>query len=226
MLIRKRSNNHHMEPQQHNIVVPKKARYYLLGNPKEEIKQVWWVFHGYGQLARFFIRHFELIAKPGTLVIAPEGHSRFYLSEKFERIGASWMTREDRLDEIADQHTYLNMVHETWRSAIARSSPKVTMLGFSQGVPTVWRWLEQQQHIHADKLILWAGLPPEETAGISARGSDLEVHVALGDDDPFITNERLRKFYEIVDSTGLPYTPHEFSGGHVIDPPTLLEIAG
>lgn len=215
-----------MEPQARQIEVPKKARYYVLGNPQEEIREIWWAFHGYGQLARFFIRHFEPIIRPGTLVIAPEGLSRFYLSDKFERVGATWMTREDRLDEIADQQTYLNLLHETWKPVMEEYSPKVTMLGFSQGVATVWRWLEQQPQIHADRLILWAGLPPEETAGISARGSNLEVHAALGDDDPFITNERLRKFYQIVESTGLPFTPHEFNGGHVIDPPTLLEIAG
>ena len=33
-----------------------KARYYRLGNLDATTKQLWFVLHGYGQLAQFFIR--------------------------------------------------------------------------------------------------------------------------------------------------------------------------
>src|ERR1051325_10016453 len=47
-------------------------------------------------------------------LVAPEGLSRFYLSERAteRRVGASWMTREDRLAEIADYLGYLDAVYD------------------------------------------------------------------------------------------------------------------
>jgi hypothetical protein len=60
------------------------------------------VTHGYGQLAKTFIRRFEPIMDAQTLVVAPEGLSRFYWGGFDGPVVASWMTREDRLDEIAD----------------------------------------------------------------------------------------------------------------------------
>ena len=38
-----------------NIDFQFKARYYKLGELNANTKQVWWVLHGYGQLAQFFV---------------------------------------------------------------------------------------------------------------------------------------------------------------------------
>jgi hypothetical protein len=52
---------------------------------------VWFVCHGYGQLAAYFIRHFAFLTEnaPATVVIAPEGLSRFHLSGNGGRVGAT-----------------------------------------------------------------------------------------------------------------------------------------
>src|SRR2546425_1041706 len=88
--------------QEHHLAVDKTARYYSLGEPGPATRQLWFVCHGYGQLAGRFLRHFEPLDDGSRVIIAPEGLSRFYLSESpaERRVGASWMTREDRLVEM------------------------------------------------------------------------------------------------------------------------------
>lgn len=58
-----------------------KARYFTAGEVTQQTKHIWFVLHGYGQLADNFIRKFEVIQSPETVVIAPEGLSRFYLQD-------------------------------------------------------------------------------------------------------------------------------------------------
>ncbi|MEZ4758913.1 MAG: hypothetical protein R2810_03875 [Flavobacteriales bacterium] len=88
------------------IRVPRTARYHVLGDPATA-RMVWVVLHGFGQLARFFLNKFEGLEE-GLLIAAPEGLSRFYLDEQHQRVGATWMTREDREHEIGDQLSYLD----------------------------------------------------------------------------------------------------------------------
>jgi hypothetical protein len=78
-----------------------KARYSRLGEINDDTEQVWFVIHGYGQLAHYFIRKFALLENKNTCIIAPEGLSRFYVNELKEggfrnsdRVGATWMTKE------------------------------------------------------------------------------------------------------------------------------------
>ena len=81
-------------------------------------------------------------------IVAPEALSRFYDGDMQARmhrdakVGASWMTREDRLSEIADYIAYLDAVHESILARLggARRLP-VTVLGFSQGGATAARWV-------------------------------------------------------------------------------------
>ncbi|NIP78275.1 MAG: phospholipase, partial [Gemmatimonadetes bacterium] len=83
-------------------------------------REVWFVLHGYGQLAERFVRRFD--ALPGVrdgmrAVVAPEALSRFYVEEEVtgphgpeSRVGATWMTRADREHEIRDYVEYLDRV--------------------------------------------------------------------------------------------------------------------
>ena len=86
--------------QERFIRVPRTARYHVLGDPATA-RMVWVLLHGYGQLARFFLNKFEGL-EDGLLIAAPEGLSRFYLDAQHQRVGATWMTREDREHEIGD----------------------------------------------------------------------------------------------------------------------------
>ena len=81
--------------QTHELEVPRTARVASFGSP--EAAETWLVLHGYGQLASRFLRSFAVANRPGRLILAPEGLSRFYTSRDPSRVGATWMTREARV---------------------------------------------------------------------------------------------------------------------------------
>jgi len=98
---------------EHHIEVPRTARYLTLG--PGDAADVWIVIHGYGQLAGRFLRRFEPIDDGTRHIVAPEALSRFYVGNEAGRhgqsskVGATWMTREAREDEITD---YVNSMWE------------------------------------------------------------------------------------------------------------------
>src|SRR5688500_17677253 len=147
---------------EHSISFSYQGRYYSLGDTANP-KQIWFVLHGYGQLASFFIRKFSVLGEHDIRVIAPEGLSRFYRHDTEDRmrtgdmrVGASWMTRENRLTDICNYIEFLNAVYQ--KEAPQKNVP-VTVLGFSQGAATATRWVLDGT-IPFNRLILWAGILP------------------------------------------------------------------
>ncbi|GAA4451728.1 esterase [Nibrella saemangeumensis] len=151
--------------QEHHIKVARTARYYTLGELNEQTRHIWFALHGYGQLAQFFIRKFDVLDDGQTYVVAPEGLSRLYLDPQYSRIGASWMTREDRHNEISDTLNYLNTLYD---AVLKEKNPEkltINLLGFSQGCAAVCRWFNAG-HIRCDRLLLWAGFFPNGLADV------------------------------------------------------------
>lgn len=208
-----------------------KARYYKLGEINEATLQVWFVLHGYGQLAQYFLRKFNSLEAKNICVIAPEGLSRFYLEDinarsqgGSSRVGATWMTKEDRLTDIENYVTYLNSIYQKELVGLT-SIPPVTLLGFSQGVATVARWALYGS-VQFQRMILWAGiLPPDmdfELGKDKVRGK--EVIQVYGRQDPFINAGRLEEMKRLCDQ--LEITPQiiEYNGKHEIDESVLGQI--
>src|SRR3989454_9529410 len=93
--------------QEHHLSVTRTARYFTLGDPSGGVAEVWFVCHGYGQLAGRFLRHFEPLADGTRLLVAPEALSRFYLEDmtvpaREREVRRAWIPREDRLSGIDD----------------------------------------------------------------------------------------------------------------------------
>ncbi|MCA1790257.1 MAG: hypothetical protein LC667_10475, partial [Thioalkalivibrio sp.] len=63
--------------------MPRTARYRVLGDPASA-REVWFVLHGYRQMAGRFIRRFGPLPGAGRsrAVVAPEALSRFYIEEE------------------------------------------------------------------------------------------------------------------------------------------------
>lgn len=201
--------------------VPRTARYHVLGNVRNA-RALWIVLHGYGQLARFFLNKFEGL-EDDLLIVAPEGLNRFYLDEAHQRVGATWMTREDREHEIRDQAVYLDaLVAELIRE---RPEIPVRLLGFSQGVATACRW-SLNSGTRIDRLVLWAGgLPPEPSDGDLHRAwAALHVDVVLGMEDPYAGEKELAQQQGRLDRAGVSYAVHRFTGGHAIEPVLLKRL--
>ena len=199
------------------------ARYYKLGRIDNSTTQVWWVLHGYGQLAQYFLQKFKSLNEEGICIIAPEGLSKFYLAGNVGRIGATWMTRENRLVEIENYTRYLDSI-----LAIERTPPhvKTTLLGFSQGAATAVRWAMSGK-LEFDRLVLWAGLFPPDMD--FEKGSHLlqnkEVLEVLGKHDEFITKEKIAEMHDLNTRLHLTPTIIEFDGKHELDAGVLSKIA-
>lgn len=210
------------EPSITYLTVPRSARIAHWGEGGPETRFVWLACHGYGQLAPFFIRPFTLLEQQTHLVLAPEGHARFYLEGFSGRIGASWMTREERQMEIGDQRVYLDVL---WKELVAPHGPATKIVfGFSQGVATVARWLAHTsaspQHI-----VFWAGTPPPELDYSAVPAfRHATVWMVYGDQDEFIAPADAKKWADAMDTGGLKVERLFFSGAHRIDEEVLLRL--
>ena len=213
---------------EHHLTVPRTARYQQLGEFSAATRQLWIVAHGYGQLAEYFIRHFELLlaADPiGTVIVAPEGLSRFYLRGTSGRVGASWMTRADRLTEIADQTTYLTqLLHQLLRQC--PPATRVVVLGFSQGTATVSRWLAgHPEGYRPHQLVLWAGSFPEDIElGAARLLHELPVALVCGERDHYVSAAQVTEQAAALRQQGASVTTLTFDGGHTLNAAVLMQL--
>ncbi len=206
--------------QEHHVSVRRTARYYTLGTLSEKTRRIWFVLHGYGQLAQYFIRRFDVVANDETVVIAPEGLSRLYTDQQYGKVGASWLTREDRDNEVTDYVAYLDQVLAAVLDGRTLDGLDVTLMGFSQGASTVCRWLDKSEQVRANRLLLWAGYFPNGLSDVLRPGTtaDLPVEYVYGRDDEYISQlsdvdaylNRLK-----ADVPHLRIIP--FDGKHVVD---------
>lgn len=210
--------------QQEEINFPFKARYFQLGTVHSKTKNIWFVLHGYGQLAEFFIRKFKVLENDETCIIAPEGLSRFYLTDNSGRVGATWMTKENRLMDIENYIQYLNSIYDLVLRSV--NPPKITILGFSQGAATASRWTLSRQNL-AQRLILWAGIFPPDLD--IEKGSEIlnamDVIEVYGTTDPYLTDDKFKEMISLNTKLKLSATVIRFEGGHEMDEKTLQQLA-
>lgn len=198
------------------IKVQKTARYYTLGELNENTKSVWFVVHGYGELAEKFIQQFEPLAQEGNFIIAPEALSRFYWKGFGGKPVASWMTSEDRENEISDYIAYL----DTLKTAVLNDFPaiEINLLGFSQGVATVCRWFAYSD-FEINQLWLFGSVLPHDSEyeKLQAKFSNVNLTLAIGKSDPFYNEERKQQGLALMKNSGVAYNFIEFEGGHEVN---------
>jgi predicted esterase len=122
-------------------------------------------FHGYMENAATQMKRLEEI--PGTAawtLVAVQGLHRFYKG-RTEEVVASWMTREDREDAIADNLAYVAAALEL---APHDDSTRIIYAGFSQGVPMAFRAAVRGRGRAAGVIAVGGDVPPELLADSSA----------------------------------------------------------
>jgi len=204
--------------QEHTLSTARSARYFTLGSA-EHATECWFVCHGYGQLASRFLERFRPLEAKQRRIVAPEGLSRFYLTENpaERRVGASWMTREDRLREIDDYVRYLDAVY----GQVTPRTARVTALGFSQGSATVCRWAAFGSS-RIDRLIVWGGEVPPDLDLKLLRVPQLTL--VYGSRDEFFTPKIVAANEARLRDQKIPYELVPFEGGHEIETATLLRL--
>ena len=213
--------------QEHHLEIPRTARYFTLGNG-DDPAEVWIVLHGYGQLAERFLAKCAPLDDGRRLLVAPEALSRFYVAGSGgpdSKVGASWMTREGRLQEIADYLRYLDAVHEEVFARVRRERVTLRVLGFSQGAATAARWA-LRGCARVDRLVLWAGpLPPdEEWRADVERLNALDLTFVAGEQDEWVAGN-MALAEAALEAAGVQYRVVRFAGGHQIDADTLHRVA-
>ncbi|HUQ48849.1 MAG TPA: dienelactone hydrolase family protein [Gemmatimonadaceae bacterium] len=219
-------------PDKSHIQVSRTARYFTLGDKTSAVTEVWFACHGYGQLASDFVKEFECIDEPGRLIVVPEALSRFYLPEGTgfhgpdARIGATWMTREDRDNEIVDYVNYLDALYEETLQGLDREKIKVTALGFSQGGATVSRWLAAGKS-GVSRLILWGSTLASDAnlEEMSAVFHKIPLTIVYGKRDQFADEKLIAGYEEKLKKYDIPFDFIAFEGGHRMDRDTLRNIA-
>jgi predicted esterase len=198
---------------------PKTFRYRVL-NEGANAKKVLYVLHGYGQLVEFFIRKFRDLGDE-YLIVAPEGMHRFYLNGTSGRVGASWMTKEARESDIADNLSYLDALDE--QLSALHSFEKKYLLGFSQGGATAARW-NQLGKSTFDAMILWASVfPPDLPNGIEMDSRQTNYFV-IGDEDEFYSKADQEEV--IASYLEKNFNIKRYKGKHDIVNEPLTEILG
>lgn len=215
----------------HHIEVPKTARYFTLGPTGEGLGDVWYVCHGYRQLAGRFIRRFARLDDGSRRIIAPEGLSRFYVDPTerahgpADRVGAAWMTRDDREVEIQDYVRYLDLVAAKEESELAER-PRRVVVGFSQGVHTACRWTILGS-LAPEALILWGAYPPRDLDAALTREklSSTRLVLVRGTADRYTSEERQAEQEAWLTQEGIPFQAFTHPGGHEIDRDLLDTLA-
>jgi len=208
--------------QKHDIKVSKTARYFQLGERSDQIKEIWFVLHGYGQLASSFLNKFDVLNDGQKLVIAPEGLHRFYWEGFSGKVVASWMTKEDRQADISDYIEYLDAVY---REVVPTADVRIRLLGFSQGTATACRWAVLGK-AKFNELILWSGAFPDDVDYVNNTSllNTLNIKLLVGDEDQFFAMQQVVDHKEAIEAKGVKVELITFDGEHKIYDEPLVSI--
>ncbi|MBK7149648.1 MAG: phospholipase [Bacteroidetes bacterium] len=209
------------KPETHHLEVKRTARYFTLGTLSPATKRVWIVLHGFGQMGESFIQQFSTLADDENYIVAPEALNKYYLKSSIGTVGATWMTKEDRLNEIKDYCAYLDQLYAALN--LQQFNGEIIALGFSQGASTVTRWVHQSSH-RFSKLVVYAGevgaevFPLSENSGLRKTKN----YFVYGTRDEFFSPETFNLMIEKY--TSLEAEIVSFEGTHVINPQLLAQL--
>jgi predicted esterase len=195
------------------------ARYCTFGNLSNETEYIWIIFHGYGQLAEYFIKKFEKLDKDKNYVIAPQGLSTAYLKSFTGRVGANWMTKHDRELDIENNLSYLETLVKSELKDILTpneySNKKIIVLGFSQGAATASRWIAHTDYKISDFLV-WGGMIAHDIDAIFYQKMKDKITLFYGDQDEFISEEGLKTSLMKLEKLGISPKLVPYKGSHKI----------
>lgn len=197
------------------------GRYFTNEINSDPVKNVVVLLHGYAQLAEVFIKEFSFLDNKNNLLIAPEGLSRFY---KGNKIGASWMTKEFRENEISDYINYIQNILKSVVNEYQLQNIEITVIGFSQGVHTAARF-SVLSDIHVNRLILCSSAFPEDIKEQSLKQKLIGTKIIFtaGEKDKIVPHTKIEYSCEYLNTMGLTARTIIFNGGHEINSQSILE---
>ncbi|HRG87925.1 MAG TPA: hypothetical protein PLW44_02830 [Chitinophagales bacterium] len=205
-----------------HLTVSKTARYYTAGELTGSTRHVWFALHGWGMNAKDFLASLEPLVNEEVFIVAPEALNRFYLKGSGGQVGATWMTKEDRLNEIKDYIAYLDSLYRHFADTIPPNAT-VTALGFSQGAATVTRWVHAG-NCRIDNLVVFAGEVGPELLPLAADSGLKRTrnYFMCGTHDHIFTPPIVTEMKEKYRELNFDYT--DFTGRHEINTQVLDKL--
>lgn len=195
------------------------------GQLNADTDYVWLLFHGFGQLADSFIKDFKNLGE-NHYVIALQAPSKFYV-KGFTQIGASWLTQQDLELEKENVLNYIQKVYQA-EGLADRTDLKLNLLGFSQGVSVMTRFLAKYK-ISFHQLICWAGKFPKELQAsdfnyLDQKSNQVKVLLVAGKEDPVAPPEQIKKELKRLASFFTKIETLSYTGGHKISADVISQI--
>ena len=209
----------------HNISFEFSSSYITCNKLTDNTENIWIVFHGYGQLSKYFIRRFDVLDGDKNYIIAPQGLSKFYVDEDYKNVGASWLTKEDRESDLLNQQKYLIKLMDELKLKIDFSKIKINLFGFSQGVSALTRLLINY-NMKVNNIIIWAGWVPDEFFNINKDVlKDTNLFFVVGNKDKYYNNPIIKGYLKkIKNILNKEIDYFVFNGGHIVDRKVLKKI--
>jgi predicted esterase len=212
--------------------VPRTVRHGRLGVLSPTTRALWVALHGYGERADLMAARAHWPAAAHRVWLFPEAPHRFYLAEGTPAsthqelpVGASWMTRELRDHDIADNIRMLDALVE--RALHIAPHASVHILGFSQGGATAVRWAAARAAAGEPtaRLVVWGSLlPPDVALGPTTPLHAVPLELVMGTRDRWVSEERFTAELARLADAAHPVHVRRFVGGHRFDDPTLAAV--
>ena len=192
----------------HTITATTHGRY-LIHTPTDEAVGTLCGFHGYKENADIHLEALRRVAgdRPWRL-ISVQALNRFY--SKGGDVVASWMTKQDREQAIADNVAYVAAVLHDIAADHGVVLPLV-YAGFSQGVGMAYRAAAFAGR-PCDGLIVLAGDVPPDVAPVATQLP--KILLGRGTSDQWYTAEKAARDLEALRGAGADVVEHVFDGGH------------
>ncbi len=212
-----------MNPVEKKVTYQISNSYSTLNEFTSKTKNVWVVLHGIGYLSRYFLKYYKDLDPEENYIIAPQAQSKYYLTDEYRHVGASWLTKENTEAEIENMLAYLK---EIYKAEQLKDAPNLILMGYSQGVSVATRWVARNK-IECSKLILHSGgLPKELQPEDFEFLKNTEVVLIYGTSDPYLNEERLKKEHsKAKDLFGESLKTISFDGGHEVNVEEISKFA-
>jgi len=197
--------------------------YSTLNKLTNKTKNVWFVCHGIGYLSRYFLKYFDQLNADENYIIAPQAQSKYYLGSKYRHVGASWLTKENTPKEIENVMRYFDAVLEAEKIS---SDMNIIVLGYSQGVSVVTRYVAKRK-FRCDQMVLLSGGIPKELNNHDFKFLEGKTKVSLiyGSQDEYLNEEFMvdarKRFHDLFGDTARIIT---FEGKHEVKKEVIHKI--
>jgi predicted esterase len=167
--------------------------------------------HGYGQDADAMLDELRRIpGRDAWRLVSVQALHPFYTRNN-ERVVASWMTRQDREDAIADNIEYMNRAVEAAAAGAAVGAGAIVFVGFSQGASMAARAAVRGRHGAAGLVMLGGDIPADVREAADVAWPRLLIGVGSRDE---WYGARVDSDVAFLTGRGIGHELVRFDGGH------------